>query len=204
MQKTAEGKQEECEQVENSQVQNSQEMYNPDEERVYQLLAEMEIPYQIKHHPPVFTTEEAKALRTDFPGMKMKNLFVKDRANNTYYLVVLRENRRLDFNELRRLTGGKKACFTSPEELMHFLGLIPGAVTPFGLIHENAGQVILVLDYDIACADSGQTINFHPCVNTATLALSVGDFKKVIARFGNPVVEEAFCGQLDKQSQPQG
>ena len=171
---------------------------NPDEQRLYDLLAEMGISYRIKHHPAVFTTEEALRLHTDFPGMKMKNLFVKDRSNEVYYLVVLEEDRRLNFNELKRLTGGKKACFTSPEELDHYLGLIPGSVTPFGLIHENAADVILVLDHAIVSASDDKIINFHPCVNTATLALSIGDFKRVLDRFGNRIVEEQFEGQLDK------
>lgn len=74
--------------------------------------------------------------------------------------------------------------------------MIPGSVTPFGLIHENAGDVILVLDYSIVSAGADAVINFHPCVNTATVALSIGDFRRIIAHFGNPVIEEQFAGQL--------
>ena len=179
-----------------------QEIYNPDEKRLYDLFSRLNISYQVKHHPAVFTTEEAQRLRTDFPGMKMKNLFVKDKASGMYYLVVLGENRRLNFNELKRLTGGKKACFTTPEELEHYLGLIPGSVTPFGLIHENAGDVILVLDHSIVSAEPDAVINFHPCVNTATVALSIGDFRRVLDHFGNRIVEEQFQGQLDKIVSP--
>ena len=179
-------------------MSETQEFYNPDEQRLYDLLEEMQVPYQVKHHPAVFTTEDAQRLRTDFPGMKMKNLFVKDKINEVYYLVVLGENRRLNFNELKRLVGGKKACFTTPEELDHFLGLIPGSVTPFGLIHENAREVVLVLDYSIASAPDETIINFHPCVNTATIALSIGDFKRMMKHFGNRIVEEQFEGQLEK------
>ena len=179
-------------------MSETQELYNPDEQRVYDLLDEMEIPYLVRHHVAVFTTEDARVHRTDFPGIKMKNLFVKDRANEVYYLVVLCEDRKLNFNELRRLTGGKKANFTTPEELNHYLGLIPGSVTPFGLIHENAKDVVLVLDHKIVSSPDDQQINFHPCVNTATIALSIGDFKRVLARFGNRIVEEQFEGQLDK------
>ncbi len=183
-------------------MKETQEIYNPDEKRLYDLFSHLHISYQVKHHPAVFTTEEAQRLRTDFPGMKMKNLFVKDKASGMYYLVVLGENRRLNFNELKRLTGGKKACFTTPEELEHYLGLIPGSVTPFGLIHENAGDVILVLDYSIVSAGADAVINFHPCVNTATVALSIGDFRRVLDHFGNRIVEEQFQGQLDKIASP--
>jgi len=179
-------------------MNETHEWQNPDEQRLYELLARLNISYQVKHHPAVFTTEEAQRLRTDFPGMKMKNLFVKDKVNGVYYLVVLRDNRRLNFNELKRLVGGKKACFTTPEELDHYLGLIPGSVTPFGLIHENAKDVVLVLDYAIVSAAEEAVINFHPCVNTATMALSIRDFKRVLAHFGNRIVEEQFEGQLDQ------
>ena len=179
-------------------MSDTQELFNPDEQKVYDLLDEMGIAYQVRHHVAVFTTEDAQIHRTDFPGIKMKNLFVKDRTNEIYYLVVLGDDRRLNFNELKRLTGGKKANFTTPEELDHYLGLIPGSVTPFGLIHENAKDVVLVLDHKIVSSPDDQQINFHPCVNTATIALSIGDFKKVLQRFGNRIVEEQYEGQLDK------
>ena len=59
-------------------------------------------------------------------------------------------------------------------------------------------DVVLVLDHKIVSSPDDQQINFHPCVNTATIALSIGDFKRVLARFGNRIVEEQFEGQLDK------
>jgi hypothetical protein len=70
-------------------MSETQEYYNPDEQKVYDLLEEMGIPYLVRHHVPVFTTEDAQIHRTDFPGIKMKNLFVK--TDSDYSMELVRE-----------------------------------------------------------------------------------------------------------------
>jgi Ala-tRNA(Pro) deacylase len=67
---------------------------------------------------------------------------------------------------------------------MTHLGLMPGAVSPFGLIHDRDHQVRVVIDRDLKAATR---ITFHPNVNTATLAIAFADFEKFLASCGNPV-----------------
>ena len=59
---------------------------------------------------------------------------------------------------------------------MGILGLIPGAVTPLGLIFDADDSVKLLMDR--ALRDEARLI-FHPCVNTASVAMSTRDFLEV-------------------------
>jgi hypothetical protein len=72
----------------------------------------------------------------------------------------------------------------SPERLMRFLHLTPGAVSPFGLIHDSAREVIVVLDSDLP---GTERIGFHPNVNTATMTLATDEFLRFLAAKGNVV-----------------
>ena len=47
--------------------------------------------------------------------------------------------------------------------MLETLGVLPGAVTPFGVMNDAAGRVTVVLDEDLM---RHMTINAHPLVNT--------------------------------------
>ena len=55
---------------------------------------------------------------------------------------------------------------------MEKLGVTPGSVTAFAVINDRAGDVTMVLDATLA---SGEDVNFHPLINTATLRVSRDD-----------------------------
>ena len=64
-----------------------------------------------------------------------------------------------------------------------------GAVSPFGLIHNRAKDVRVVIDQDLK---NYQQISFHPNVNTATITVSVPDFTRFLTLCGQPVRYFAF------------
>jgi Ala-tRNA(Pro) deacylase len=68
--------------------------------------------------------------------------------------------------------------------MMRHLGLQPGAVSPFGLLHDETREVIVVLDEDLKTAEA---VSFHPNVNTATLTITYADLEKFLAWRGNAV-----------------
>ena len=63
-----------------------------------------------------------------------------------------------------------------------YLGLKPGSVSPFGLIHDKEKNVHLFLDRNL-----GQLprISFHPNNNAATLVVDYKDFNRFIESCGN-------------------
>jgi Ala-tRNA(Pro) deacylase len=67
---------------------------------------------------------------------------------------------------------------------MKQLGLAPGSVSPFGLIHDAEHAVRVVIDRDLKAAER---ISFHPNINTATIVLAFADFQRFLENCGNPV-----------------
>jgi Ala-tRNA(Pro) deacylase len=154
------------------------------EQAVYDALTGLGIQWERFEHPPVFTVEEAERYWADVPAAHCMNLFLRNQMGTRHYLVVLEHAKRADLRALSARLGDDKLSFASPERLMRYLHLTPGAVSPFGLIHDSAREVIVVLDEDLSASDR---IGFHPNVNTATITLRTADFLRFLEAKGNVV-----------------
>ena len=67
---------------------------------------------------------------------------------------------------------------------MDKLGLVAGSVTPMALYRESARDVVVAIDEEIF---NMKTVCVHPCVATASLAISTEDLLKYIGRAGNEI-----------------
>ena len=149
------------------------------------LLKEREIPFFLEEHPAVYTIEEMEQLGIEREGGTVaKNLFLRDNKGKRHFLVVMEKSKQADLKALRELLGSTALSFASEERLMRFLGLSKGSVTPFGVLHDEAHQVEVILDNDLqnAC-----WIGVHPNINTATLWIAPGDLERILRECGNPV-----------------
>ncbi|MDY7026771.1 MAG: prolyl-tRNA synthetase associated domain-containing protein [Spirochaetota bacterium] len=154
------------------------------EQKVYEHLKDLGIPY-IKHsHPAVYTVEEAQRHRGGITGGQAKNLFLRNAKGNRHYLVVLEHSKQLDIKTLQSRIGASKLGFTSERRLEKYLGLTPGSVSPFGLINDEKKEVETYVDSDLMDCEQ---VNFHPNVNTATLTISSADFRRFLEKSGNKV-----------------
>jgi Ala-tRNA(Pro) deacylase len=138
------------------------------DERLDAFLAANGISYILHTHAPVFTVAEAAQERGQIPGLQCKNLFLKDELGR-YYLVVLPAVKRLDMKRFKRIAGAGDIRFGNDVELKSALGLMRGAVSPFGLINDVGAEVNLYVDRVVWDAD---TVSFHPNTNDQTLELS--------------------------------
>jgi Ala-tRNA(Pro) deacylase len=132
-------------------------------------------------HPAVFTVEEAKQLRGELPGGHVKNLFLRNKKGEMW-LVVAEEDRKIDLKALAERIGAGKVSFASPERLMQYLGVIPGAVTPFGLINDRNREVQVVIDAGLLAHDP---VNVHPLTNDRTTAIAPRDLLRFIEACGH-------------------
>ena len=139
------------------------------------------IRYAIHTHAPVFTVEEAQALRGALPGTHTKNLFLKDKRGGLW-LVVAREEASVDLNALARLLNAPRFSFGRPELLVEALGVAPGAVTPFALMNDREARVTAIFDKRML---KGTTLNFHPLRNDKTMALTAADLLKFAESTGH-------------------
>lgn len=123
-------------------------------------------------HPPLFTVEQSQALRGELEGGHTKNLFLKDKKGQ-YFLLTAQEDSEVNLKTLHKLLGGSsRFSFGKPDMLMELLGVIPGAVTAFGIINDRKGQVSFAIDKRLMEHD---IINCHPLTNDATTAIARDD-----------------------------
>lgn len=152
-------------------------MITDSEQKVYDILNHLDINYERHEHGPVYTMAELSLADLDIKGEHCKNLFIKNRKGNQHYLVVVPGEKKIDLKKLGEAIGTVGLSFASEERLLKYLGLTPGAVSPFGLINDKNKEVIVVIDQSLTKADY---VNFHPNVNTATITLAGQDFFKFI------------------------
>jgi Ala-tRNA(Pro) deacylase len=150
-------------------------------EALYRRFDALGIRHTTYHHPAVFTVAESTALRGELPGGHCKSLFLKDRKDGLW-LVVLLEHRRLDLKALADHLKAPRFSFGSGGLLESALGVTPGSVTPFALINDAERRVRVVLDAEML---EIEPLNYHPLVNTATTAVSPADLLKFIAATGH-------------------
>lgn len=183
---------------------NPQEMasYNPTVQEVLDFLEAHGIGYEIYTHPPLFTIDEALEYwkeidrsHTDGTGpLHCKNLFMRNHKGNRHYLISYECHKNLDIHSLEHMLHQGKLSFASEERLMRCLGVRPGSVGMFGLIHdidttgadpkelfENGHRVKFFYDKALLGASH---VSFHPCDNSATLVVRVADFLRFIDIWG--------------------
>jgi Ala-tRNA(Pro) deacylase len=151
---------------------------------VYAALDALGIRYDRHEHPAVFTAEDASQYWNPIPGTQCKNLFLRNKKGDRHYLVVVEISKRVDLKDLVKIVGDDRLSFGSPERLMAKLGLTPGSVSPFGLIHDADGSVRVLIDQDLRGAER---LIFHPNINTASVVVSWADLERFLATRSNAV-----------------
>lgn len=149
--------------------------------------------YKLHTHPPLPTIELALEYWKDIDSVHCKNLFFRNHKGNRHYLVVFECHKELAIHSLEHMLKQGKLSFASAERMERCLGLLPGSVSPLGLIHDpyteevtkehfpNGHRVKLFLDSDLKIAER---VSFHPCDNTGSVVLSNADFMRFLEIWG--------------------
>ncbi|HTZ35320.1 MAG TPA: prolyl-tRNA synthetase associated domain-containing protein [Stellaceae bacterium] len=153
-------------------------------EDLFARLDALGIAHRTYSHPPVFTVEEAKALRGALPGGHCKSLFLKDKKGGLWLVVALEECR-VDLKALADRLGAPRFSFGSAELLGAVLGVRPGSVTPFAAVNDRDGRVRVVLQRAMLAHDP---LNYHPLENDRTTAIAPGDLVRFLDAVGHPAV----------------
>ncbi|MDQ2634273.1 MAG: prolyl-tRNA synthetase associated domain-containing protein [Pseudomonadota bacterium] len=149
---------------------------------LFAFLEELGIEASTVSHPPLFTVADSQSLRGEIPGGHTKNLFLKDKKDN-FFLVTVEEEAEVDLKQIHHAIGASgRVSFGKPEALMEYLGVIPGAVTAFGLINDEKGAVKFVLDSALM---EHSVINAHPLANDATTSIAADDLLRFVRATGH-------------------
>ena len=142
-------------------------------QKLYQLLSELNIPFEYIEHPEAPIIEIARQYWKGHDATHCKNLFFRNHKGNRHYLVVLDCECDMDIHSIERQLHQGKLSFASEQRMMKYLGVMPGSVTPFGLINDHEHHVHVFLDKNL---QNAKRLSFHPCINTASLIILKDDF----------------------------
>lgn len=154
-------------------------------QEVYDFIKSKNIWHEITEHEAVFNMDELSKIEVPYNDCDAKNLFVRDDKRENYYLITVKGNKRVDLKEFRKRYDVRPLSFASAEDLMKYLNLIPGSVSPLGLLNDKERKVKFYLDDSFFKDD--KIIGIHPNDNTATVWLKVDDLINIIKEHGSKI-----------------
>ena len=147
--------------------------------KIKNILDDLEIQYKWFEHEPLFTCKDADNLFYNPQSIKTgkpKNLFLRNQKGTEYFLVIMSGNKIFNIKDFGNRIKTKLG-FASPKRLKKILDLIPGSVSPFGLLNDKNRQVRVFLDLEFLESDY---LYFHPIRNTASVRVTREDLFKLL------------------------
>jgi len=140
-------------------------------EAIVRLLDEAHIEYEKSEHEPVFTSEEAAAVRGVSMSQAAKALLFKTKEGG-FVLVVLPGDKRADSRKLKDYLHTKSIRFATPEEVEEQMGCKIGSCYPLGVV---AGLRTLV-DKSLG---ANEEIFFNPARHDVSIKMKYIDYKRL-------------------------
>ena len=141
-------------------------------QKVVDQLNELGIPFQIVEHEPVLTTEQADRFIEGIEGVRTKTMFLTNKKNRNFYLVIIDDVKRLDMDVFKEIVEENRIKMASAETLNDKMMLLPGTVSPFGLLNNRDKDIQVYFDQEIV---SEERMCFHPNTNEKTIFVNTED-----------------------------
>lgn len=152
---------------------------------IYNFLKGKNIWHEITEHEALFSMNEISNVKLPYPDQDAKNLFVRDDKKKNYYLITVRGNKRVDLKKFQEKNNTRRLSFASESDLMEIMKLIPGSVSPFGILNDEECRVKFYIDKEFK--NKPGIIGIHPNENTATVWLKTDDLLNIIKEHGNQI-----------------
>lgn len=136
-------------------------------ERIATLLESRNIAFAVSHHEPVYTSEQAAAVRGVSLASGAKALIVK--VDDRFQMLVLPADRKLDSKKARAALTAKSIRFATIDEVLERTGLKPGSIPPFGSLFG------LTTCVDARLAEN-ERINFNAGDHAISIAMTHADY----------------------------
>lgn len=153
---------------------------------IFELLDSKNIIYNVVEHPPALEMELADKYIEGHKGVRTKTLFLCDKKSKNFFLLLLDENKKIDIKALGSKFQLKGLKFCSEEKIKHKLDLIPGMVSPFGLLNNKEKDVKFIIDQDIY----NETITVYPNDCERTVFMLGKNLVEVLKDIGSQVEVE--------------
>ena len=142
------------------------------ENRVYESLARLEIPFTRVDHEAAFTMEDCAAISAALEVHICKNLLLTPRNRSAFYLLCLPAEKPFSTKNFSKLIGSSRLSFATEEDLVALLGCHAGSASVLGLMNDTEHRVTLAIDRAVA---EDEWFGCHPCKNTSSLRLKTRD-----------------------------
>jgi len=139
-------------------------------QRVEALLQRHDVKFDVLRHDPVFTSEEAAAVRGTPLSSGAKALICK--GGEQFVMFVVPADLKLDGKAVRRAKGWRKLRFADREEVRQLTGLSPGSIPPFGSLFE----LPTLCDPRLG---ENETINFNAGDHGISVSMRYDDYVRV-------------------------
>ena len=161
------------------------------EERVYDLLDQLNIDYQRIDHEEANTMEVCLEIEKSLKSTICKNLFLVNSNKSQYYLLMLKENKKFKTKMISKQINSSRLSFGSDEKMLEYLDITPGSVSLLGLMNDHDFKVQLLMDKDLL---QDEYLGCHPCINTSSLRIKMKDvFEKIIPSLHHePIFVEVY------------
>lgn len=153
-------------------------------QQVYEFLNSNNIWYEVTEHKPAYNMADMAEIEFPYPDGDAKNIFVRDDKKANYYLISVKANKRVDLKNFKNKYNTRHLSFAHDDELMNILGLIPGSVTPLGVLNDKDKIVKVYIDKEFMI---NNIIGVHPNENTATVWLKTSDLLNIVKEHGNSI-----------------
>jgi len=150
-------------------------------QKVVDRLNELGIPFQIVEHEPVLTTEQADRFIEGIEGVRTKTMFLTNKKKRNFYLVIMDDAKRLDMDVFKEFVEEKQIKMASAETLNDKMMLLPGTVSPFGLLNNRDKDIQVYFDQEIV---SEERMCFHPNTNEKTIFVNTKDLFTFLKEIG--------------------
>lgn len=140
--------------------------------RVYDLLDELEIRYELTDHEEAMTMEACEEIDAVLGVTMCKNLFLCNRQKTDFYLLAMPGDKPFKTKDLSAQIGSARLSFASGDFMEEFLDITPGSVSVLGLMNDKDNRVRLLVDEEIL---SAEYFGCHPCINTSSMKLKTED-----------------------------
>ena len=156
------------------------------ENRVYECLARLDIPFTRVDHEAAFTMEDCVAIGEALDVSICKNLLLTPRKSSAFYLLCIPGDKPLSNKDFSKLSGSSRLSFATEEDLIGLLGCHAGSASILGLMNDTEHRVTLAIDRTVA---EDEWFGCHPCENTSSLRLKTCDvLEKFLPATGHEAV----------------
>lgn len=146
----------------------------------YDVLEKLGIRYERLDHSPADSIEDCKLLEPILNVKATKNLFLRNRAKTSWYLLMMPGDKPFHTRDLIGQMGIQRLSFGEEDMLGSMLNLTPGSVSIMGLMYDKSRQVKLLIDREII---QNEYMRCHPCINTSTLKIRTDDVMNKLLPF---------------------